>query len=212
MAKKKKKSKKTSFPWVMKSKDLFITPTGDAIITDAGWEKIPFEEACKFFSPEEIRDWYASYWEGADISDLFAEFDVDVDLDDEEAVEKFLETYDWTPKEINVVVAKAVYKNHAWARVLIISTPDIEGYCFQNYEMEAIRLGVQMRKHLDLDIPVINDSLDAVRHLYGEYSNIGWQPRKYVGKAHSLKMSQATKIYNEQSWEAEWFEEWQQQE
>ncbi|MBW4595392.1 MAG: hypothetical protein KME46_21425 [Brasilonema angustatum HA4187-MV1] len=51
-----------------------------------------------------------------------------------------------------------------------------------------------------------------MRHLYGEYSNIGWQPRKYVGKAHSLKMSQATKIYNEQSWEAEWSEEWQQQE
>ncbi len=61
-----------------------------------------------------------------------------------------------------------------------------------------------MRNYLNLDVPVINDCKNAVRYLYSKYPSIGWQPRKCVASAHSLKISQATKVYNEQLWEAEW--------
>lgn len=204
---KKKKSRKSFFPWQIDDKYLAIVRTGNEIVTDAGWEKMTFETACQFFTPEEIRDWYASYWEGADISNLLVEIGVNLDSDDDEAVEKFLENYDWTPKVVEVVVAKAIYENHSWARVLTISTHEMEDYYFQNHEMEAIYLGIHLRKCLNLDISVINDCKNAVRDLYGRYPNIGWQPRNCVTKAHKLKIFQATKVYNEQSWEAEWDEE-----
>lgn len=206
IAKKKRRFPKKPLPCQIKSENLLINITDNQIVTDAGWEKITFEQASNFFKPEEVKDWYASFWSGADISNLLVELDVNVDLDDEEAVDKFLESYDWTPKEVNLVVAKAIYENYAWARVLTISTPDIEEYYFQNYEMEAILLGIHMRNYFNLNVPVINDCKDAVRYLYGKYPNVGWQPRKCVASAHCLKISQATKVYDEQSWEAEWEE------
>lgn len=207
IAKKKKRFSEKPGAWKIKSENLLITTTGNQIVTDAGWEKITFEQVCRFFQPEEVRDWYASNWEGADISDLFVELGINMDLDDAEAVDKFLESYDWTPKEVNVVVAKAIYENSAWARVLTISTPELEEYCFHNHEMEAILLGVHMRDYLNLNVPVINDCKDAVRYLHSKYTNVGWQPRKCVASAHSLKISQATKVYNQQFWEAEWEED-----
>lgn len=205
---KKKKSLHNFFPWQVEEKNLAIVRTGKEIVTDAGWEKMTFEEACRFFRPEEIRDWYASYWSGTDISDLLVEIGVNLDSDDKEAVDNFLENYDWTPNEVQVVVAKAIYENHSWARVLTISTPDMEEYCFQNHEMEAIYLGIHLRKYLNLDIPIINDCKNAVRYLHGRYPNVGWQPRNCVTKAHKLKISQATKVYNEETWNTEWDEEW----
>jgi len=92
-------------------------------------------------------------------------------------------------------------------RVLLISTPDVEEPYFQNYEMEAIRLGVQLRKYIKEDIPVINDCKNAVRHLHGRYALIGWQPRNCVTAAHNLKISQATKVYNELLWDEDWVDE-----
>lgn len=191
-------------PFQVEENKLGILKTGNEIVTDAGWEKMTFEEACRFFRPEEIRDWYESYWSGADLPDLLVEIGVALDLNDEKVVEKFIENYDWTPKEVQVVVAKAIYENHAWVRVLAISTPEMEEYCFHNHEMEAVYLGMHLRKYLNLDIPVINDCKNAVRHLYRSYEKIGWQPRNCVTKAHKLKIYQASKVYDEQSWDVEW--------
>ncbi|MDZ8226703.1 hypothetical protein [Nostoc sp. ChiVER01] len=207
MGKRKRKHQKTSFPWMVEEKNLFITKTGNEIVTDAGWEKISFEEARKLFSPETFQEWYELFLENTDISEILSESNVDIDLDDESAIDKFLQRSNWTPKQVNLVVAKAIYKNHAWVRALLISTPDVEEPYFQNYEMEAIHLGVQLRKYIKEDIPVINDCKDAVRHLYGRYALIGWQPKNCVTAAHNLKISQATKVYSELLWDEDWEDE-----
>ncbi|BAY42048.1 hypothetical protein NIES2111_64440 (plasmid) [Nostoc sp. NIES-2111] len=203
MGKHKKKQKNVP-PWLA-HENLFIPKTVQQITTDAGWEIISFDDAFRFFSPQTITDWRESFLEGFDdISDLISAQSVDIGLEDEAAVDKFLDNY--KPQQINVVVAKAVYDTHAWVRVLLISTPEDEEYYFHNHEIEAIRLGIGLRRYLNLDIPVINDSQDAVRHLQGKYPNIGWQPRHCVSLAHCLKIAQATKVYNEQAWGEEWDE------
>jgi hypothetical protein len=203
MAKHKKKQKNVS-PWLA-HENLFIPKTGQQITTDAGWEKILFDDAAKFFSNQTIQDWHESFIEGFDdISDLLLAQGVDIDLEDEAAVDNFLDNY--KPQHINVVIAKAVYNIHSWARVLLISTPEDEEYYFHNHEIEAIRLGIGLRRYLNLDIPVINDCQDAVRYLQGKYPNIAWQPRHCVSVAHRLKIAQATKVYNEQTWDEEWSE------
>jgi hypothetical protein len=203
MGKHKKKQKNVP-PWLA-HENLFIPKTGQQITTDAGWEKISFDDAAKFFSTQTIQDWHESFIEGFDdISDLLLAQGVDIDLEDEAAVDKFLDNY--KPQHINVVIAKAVYNIHSWARVLLISTPEDEEYYFHNHEIEAIRLGIGLRRYLNLDIPVINDCQDAVRYLQGKYPNIAWQPRHCVSVAHRLKIAQATKVYNEQTWVEEWNE------
>ena len=111
---------------MVEEENLFITKTGNEIVTDAGWEKISFEEARKLFSPETFQEWYELFLENTDISEILSESNVDIDLDDESAIDKFLQRSNWTPKQVNLVVAKAIYKNHAWVRVLLISTPDVE--------------------------------------------------------------------------------------
>lgn len=86
------------------------------------------------------------------------------------------------------------------------NTNDEESY-FHNHEIEAIRLGVHLRRYLNAhDIPIINDCQNAVRYLQGIYANIAWQPRNSVSIAHRLKIAQATKVYNEQTWEQELLE------
>ncbi|MEH2001242.1 MAG: hypothetical protein V7L00_21250 [Nostoc sp.] len=203
MGKHKKKQKNVP-PWLA-HENLFIPKTGQQITTDAGWERISFDDAAKFFSNQTIQDWHESFIEGFDdISDLLLAQGVDIDLEDEAAVDNFLDNY--KPQHINVVIAKAVYNIHSWARVLLISTPEDEEYYFHNHEIEAIRLGIGLRRYLNLDIPVINDCQDAVRYLQGKYPNIAWQPRHCVSVAHRLKIAQATKVYNEQTWDEEWNE------
>lgn len=201
---KRKKKTKNQFPW-LESENLFMTHTNHEIITDAGWEKIPWGDAAKFFHQQTISDWRESFLEWIDIADLISAQQLNIDLDDDAAVDKFLEGYN--SPEINVVVAKAVYEEHSWVRVLLISTPDDEEPYFHNHEIESILLGVHLRRYLNVhDIPIINDCQDAVRYLQGMYANIGWQPRNCVSVAHRLKIAQATKVYNEQTWEEEWSE------
>ncbi|MBD2731449.1 hypothetical protein H6G96_35440 [Nostoc sp. FACHB-892] len=43
MGKRERKHYNTSFPWMVEEENLFITKTGNEIVTDAGWEKISFE-------------------------------------------------------------------------------------------------------------------------------------------------------------------------
>jgi hypothetical protein len=207
MGKRKKKKQKKLFPWLIEQENLFIPKTGNEIVTDAGWDKIAFDDAPKFFTRQTIQDWYESFLAELDIFQLVQESTINVDLEDEQAVDEFLANYNHTPQELSLVVAKAVYQHYAWVRVLLISTPDVEEHYFQNHEMEAIRLGIHLRNYLNEEIPVINDCLDAVRYFYGRYPNINWQPRKYVSAAYKLKISQATQIYNEQAWEQEWDED-----
>ena len=206
MSKKKRKNKRHQkfFPLF---DDLPKITAPDKIVTDAGWDKIKFSEVCNFFTPEEIRDCYISFF--ADISELLSDEDFDLDLECEKEVEEFLSNYDWgreevKDKEVRVVVAKAIHENHQWVRLLTISSPDMEENNFHTHEMEAIYLGIHLRRFLDLDIPVINDSQDAVRFVSGEYKNVGWQPRKCVTKAHKLKISQASKVYSPTTWDEEW--------
>lgn len=184
--------------------------TGNEIITDAGWETLDFAKAREFFSLSDLQDWYESRWSGGDYWELLAELEQDIDPNDEEAEEQFFEKYDWTPKTVDVIVAKAVYKNYAWVRLLSLATgsvADEEPY-FQHWEEEAILLGIHLREHIGLHIAVINDCKDAVRNQANRYSDIYWLSRKWVKKAHNLKVNQASKIYTESIWESEWVEEY----
>ncbi|MEH1997158.1 hypothetical protein [Nostoc sp.] len=189
MGKRKRKNHNPPFPWMVEKENLFIAPTGNEIVTDAGWEKISFEEARKLFSPETFQEWYELFLENTDISEILSESNVDIDLDDESVIDNFLQRSNWAPKQVNLVVAKAIYKNYAWVRGLLISTPDAEEPYFHNYEMEAIRLGIQLRKYIKQDIPVINDCKDAVRHLHGRYTLIGWQPRNCLTSSQPKNIS-----------------------
>lgn len=183
---------------------------GNEIITDAGWETLDFAEAREFFGLSDLQEWYSSRWSGGDYGELLTELEIDIVPNDKVAFEQFFEQYDCPPKRVDVIVAKAVYENHAWVRLLSLamgSAADEEPF-FQHWEEEAILLGIHLRKHLGLDIPVINDCQDAVRNQANKYSNIYWLSRKYVKKAHNLKVNQASKIYTESMWESEWLEEY----
>jgi long-subunit fatty acid transport protein len=112
---------------------------------------------------------------------------------------------------VDVIVAKAVSESDSWVRVMALphfSKMD-ESLYFQQWEEEAILLGVQMRKSLGLDIPIINDCQDAVRRKMYQYAQIFWFPRRHVRAAHNLKIARATKIYTPQLWEEEWEAEWE---
>ncbi|MHC5895051.1 hypothetical protein [Nostoc sp.] len=74
---------------MVEEENLFITKTGNEIVTDAGWEKISFEEARKLFSPETFQEWYELFLENTDISEILSESNVDIDLDDESAIVVF---------------------------------------------------------------------------------------------------------------------------
>ncbi|WP_334715591.1 hypothetical protein [Nostoc sp.] len=54
----------------VEEENLFITKTGNEIVTDAGWEKISFKEARKLFSPETFQEWYELFLENTDIAFL----------------------------------------------------------------------------------------------------------------------------------------------
>lgn len=86
MGKRKRKNHNTPFPWMVEEENLFIAPTGNEIVTDAGWEKISFEEARKLFSPETFQEWYELFLENTDISEILSESNVDIDLDDESVI------------------------------------------------------------------------------------------------------------------------------
>lgn len=67
MGKRKRKNHNPPFPWMVEKQNLFIAPTGNEIVTDAGWEKISFEEARKLFSPETFQELYELFLENTDI-------------------------------------------------------------------------------------------------------------------------------------------------
>ncbi|MBD2536772.1 hypothetical protein H6G97_49055 [Nostoc flagelliforme FACHB-838] len=110
MGKRKRKHHNRSFPWMLEEENLFIAPTGNKIVTDAGWEKISFEEARKLFSPETFQEWYELFLENTDISEILSESNVDIDLDDESAIDNFLQSSNWTPKQVNLVAGLARLK------------------------------------------------------------------------------------------------------
>ncbi len=88
MGKRKRKNHNIPFFWMVEEQEnLFIAPTGNEIVTDAGWEKISFEEARKLFSPETFQEWYELFLENTDISEMLSESNVDIDLDDESAID-----------------------------------------------------------------------------------------------------------------------------
>lgn len=180
-----------------------VTNSDSQIVTDAGWERLTFAEACQYFPAEEIRDWYQQNWENADLEYLIDDLEIDLDLEDDEAVDRFLETYDWTPKTIQIIVAKAVYQDHAWARPLVMAIPEWDSYLFENHEAQALLLGIYMKEQLNLEIPVINDCQNAVRCFWGIPELIAWKPRNFVRSAHALKISKATRVVTELEW-LEW--------
>ncbi|MHC5928569.1 hypothetical protein [Nostoc sp.] len=84
--------------------------------------------------------------------------------------------------------------------------PDVEESHFTIMKWRQF-VSVQLRKYMKEDIQVINDCKNAVRYLHGRYALIGWQPRNCVTAAHNLKISQATKVYNELLWDEDWVDE-----
>jgi hypothetical protein len=74
MGKQKRKYQKASFFWMVEQENFFIAKTDNEIVTDAGWEKISFEEARKLFSSETFQEWYELFLEGTDISEILSEY------------------------------------------------------------------------------------------------------------------------------------------
>ncbi|MGC9527093.1 MAG: hypothetical protein ACP5D7_16300 [Limnospira sp.] len=191
---------------LVKTSRKLVANSDGKIVTDAGWERLTFAEACQYFPAEEIREWYQQNWQDADLEYLIDDLEIDLDLEDDEAVERFLETYDWTPTTLEIIVAKAVYQDHAWARPLVMAWREWDSEIFESYESQALSLGIYMREQLNLDIPVINDCQKAVIWFSG-YSFVGWQRRRFVKPAHALKISKATRVVTELEWE-EWESKW----
>jgi hypothetical protein len=183
------------------------------IFCDAGFESISIDLALHYFSKDNISNWFRCACgfgdEDNDISDndisdnlLATELGISVpNWDDDVEVEAWndaIENFDFLPRKtpISVVTAKAVCGEEKWFSIvsLAFSGNRAPGSEFAKYEYQAILLGVKMRDCLNLDLPIVNDSKDAVKIAKQEFSNIQWARRSVVSCAHNLKIANATKI------------------
>lgn len=164
------------------------------IVTDAGIETIAYNDALEFFTEQKIRSWWLEITENWELDLLFDELEISIDLDNEEAVEEFLENYNTLPKTVALICARAVCGKEKWIKILRLSP---YGLFQSSYEEEAIMLGVKLRDYLQEDLLIINDNKDAVKKLKPTIPNLFWQRRNKVEKADKLRLNAATKIFSE---------------
>lgn len=152
-----------------------------AIITDAGWEKLPYQAALTWFRPDELMAWWAYTLEQVVEEQLW----LDMDPDDVDANDQ--------PQFVQTIVAKAVFRQHKWLQIATLH----DWWLFRDeYEEHAIRFGVRLRQSLGRqELEIINDNKKAVTRLRKEYSGIRWRRRSAVRAAHALRRQDATKTF-----------------
>lgn len=181
--------KKKNTDYVMRKMAKLKYVSGEAIITDAGWDSLSYEQALCYFSAEELERRWLEYTEEMEIEDICKMLGVEIpDLEDDEAMDAM---WSLRPKSISVVTAKACYQEKKWIAVVALG---YEWRPFEDHERKAIQLGIQLRADLHLDLPVVNDNRDAVILMRKKYPNIQWARRNRTKQAHNLKLSQPSEI------------------
>lgn len=223
-AKKSKKSKrKSKFPH-----QLTISNCSSAeekrIITDAGFETIDCQSILKYFSLEEVFNYWECYF---DFEDVESESEIEQyeqlsntnyyswnAVEQQDFLNSLILQFSWLPTLFDVATARAVYGlEYRWVKVLAPISRYDGLDCIDSYETEAIKLGLALKRELDLpDLSVINDNKHAVANINGIISfdskfirdfidfsqgkpEVFWSPRKYVKSADRLGILDATKVF-----------------
>ena len=197
----------------------------ERIITDAGFETIDYHLALKYFSLEEIFNYwqcYLNFQELASETELeqFEELlsNNDYSFSDRSAQEfctLLVAQFSWLPTYFDVATARTVYgTNYRWVKLIALQ-PRWKGLDYiDSYETEAIKLGLNLKQELEApNLMVINDNKHAVAEINGLLScdrsflknflallpdnppEVFWGYRKSVKVADSLKIEEATRIF-----------------
>jgi len=219
MARKKRKNKKNKYPSRLTLIGCQFV-TDEIIVTDAGCDEIDYDLVLSYFDIYEIFDLLESFINYEELEEEEAEKWEQISnsyyrdkLDPQTIINDILNTYQWIPRKITIATARAVFNpDYQWVK--IIATIDKE-YMLDNidqYELEAIKLGLMMRKELgNENIVIINDNKHAVAQINGwsffmsdfishkdfeNESKVVWTPRKNVRIADQLTLEEATKIFS----------------
>lgn len=217
--KKNKKNRKSKYPSSLTFTGCQFV-TDEIIVTDAGCDEIDYDLALSYFHIYEILDWLEYFIDYEELEEEEAEKWEQISnsyyrdkLDPQTIINDILNTYQWIPRKITIATARAVFNpDYQWVK--IIATIDKE-YMLDNieqYELEAIKLGLMMRKELgNENIVIINDNKHAVAQINGwsffmsdfishkdfeNESKVVWTPRKNVRIADQLTLEEATKIFS----------------
>ncbi len=219
-----KKTKKSKFPHQLTIHGCPYKKE-QRIITDAGFERIDYQLALKYFSLEEIFNYWECY---LDFEDIEAEAEIEKfselantnyysfsEQKQQEFLTLLISQFDWLPTSFDVATARAVYSlDYRWVKIIaLLERYDGLSY-IDSYEAEAIRLGLHLKKELNSpDLSVINDNKHAVAESNGIFSFDGsflkdylasikenppevfWGPRKSVKLADCLSIHEATRIF-----------------
>ena len=166
----------------------------ELILTDAGWDRVSYEQACTYFSKEDVDTWWAKVSENWEVVDILREVGLDPALAEDA---DFLENTDILalhPAHLDLITARACYGPHRW--LAILSLPLYDGPFFQQHEEQAIALGLALRDTLGLECAVVNDNKDAVRAVRQRHPDVAivWKRRQFVRDAHALSLTTANRI------------------
>lgn len=195
------------------------------IITDAGFERIDYQSALKYFSLEEMFNYWEYY---LDFEDIEAQSEVEKfekfantdyyhfeESEQQEFLELLISQFAWLPPLLDVATARAVYSlDYRWVKIIALVERYDGQFYIDSYETEAIRLGLYLKKELGLpNLSVINDNKHAVANINGIISfersflkdfleftqenkpEVFWSPREFVRQADRLSIYEATKIF-----------------
>lgn len=212
---KSKKDKKSKFPSILTFTDCELI-IDDFIVTDAGFDTISYELALLYFTIEDIINWWEFIIDFDDLTEAECELWDNIlphnyyekKLDYQEMFNQIINQFEFIPKQVSVATARAVFNSeYQWVKIIdIIDKYDIIQN-IDNYEEEAIKLGLKMRTELeDENLVIINDNKHAVANInsYSFYMSdydfqnklkVVWTPRKSVKIADKLTVGEATKIF-----------------
>ena len=165
----------------------------ELILTDAGWDRVSYTQACAYFSKEDVDTWWAKVSENWEVEDILREVGLDPALAEDA---DFLENTDLLalhPAHLDLITARACYGSHRW--IAIVSLP-LRNPFFQQHEEQAIALGLALRDALGVEGTVVNDNKDAVRAMRARHPDaaIVWKRRQFVRDAHALSLTTANRV------------------
>ncbi len=221
---KRRKSKKSKFPHQL---TIHGCPSRkeERIVTDAGFESIDYQLALKYFSLDEIFNYWECYVDFEDI-ELEAEIEQFEALANtnyyffsepkqQEFLNLLIDQFSWLPRLFDIATARSVYGlDYRWVKIIALQQRYQGLDYIDGYEAEAIRLGLYLKKELNNpNLSIINDNKHAVAHINGIFSfersflkdylasiqenppQVFWSPRKSVKLADRLSIHEATKIF-----------------
>lgn len=173
-----------------KNKDL-----DNAIITDAGFEEISYKDALEYFTEKEISNYWQNNIKDLEVEEIAIELGITLPIqkNNEDVYQEALEEmFEMMPNNIQVILAKAVYKEKNWVSVLSLPTFESD---FSRHEYKSIILGLMLQKELNQDLEIVNDCKSAVlRFKNNSNLSIFWSKRNNTKKAHNLRLFNANKI------------------